>query len=82
MNGNQDIAVLKIDAPVFDLYPIDVGTSSNLRPGQSAYAIGNPFGLDHSKHSNHFFRCTITTAPVGYFLVVNVFLIPFFFFAY
>ena len=39
---------MKIDAPVSDLYPIDVGTSKGLRTGQSAFAIGNPFGLDHS----------------------------------
>ncbi|GFH55736.1 hypothetical protein CTEN210_12212 [Chaetoceros tenuissimus] len=48
VDPGKDIAVLKIDAPVFDLYPIDVGTSTNLKVGQSAYAIGNPFGLDHT----------------------------------
>jgi len=48
VDPGKDIAVLKIDAPVFDLYPIDVGTSTGLRVGQSAYAIGNPFGLDHT----------------------------------
>lgn len=48
VDPGKDIAVLKIDAPVFDLYPIDVGTSTGLKVGQSAYAIGNPFGLDHT----------------------------------
>lgn len=48
VDPGKDIAVLKIDAPVYDLYPIDVGTSKGLRVGQSAYAIGNPFGLDHT----------------------------------
>lgn len=48
VDPGKDIAVLKIDAPVYDLYPIDVGTSTGLRVGQSAYAIGNPFGLDHT----------------------------------
>jgi 2-alkenal reductase len=28
--------------------PVPVGTSSNLKVGQSAYAIGNPFGLDQT----------------------------------
>ena len=37
-----------MDAPVFDLYPIDVGISKGLKVGQSAFAIGNPFGLDHT----------------------------------
>jgi len=44
----KDIAVLKIDAPVSVLRPIPVGTSSDLKVGQSVYAIGNPFGLDQS----------------------------------
>lgn len=48
VDPGKDIAVLKVDAPVFDLYPIDVGTSTGLKVGQSAYAIGNPYGLDHT----------------------------------
>ncbi|NNF35802.1 MAG: PDZ domain-containing protein [Saprospiraceae bacterium] len=44
----KDIAVLKIDAPLSVLRPIPVGTSSDLKVGQSVYAIGNPFGLDQS----------------------------------
>lgn len=44
----KDIAVLKlIDFPK-KLYPIKIGTSNNLRVGQKALAIGNPFGLDHT----------------------------------
>src|SRR5439155_25405342 len=43
-----DLAVLKIDAPADKLQPIDIGDSNELLVGQSAYAIGNPFGLDHS----------------------------------
>lgn len=44
----KDIAVLKIEAPAELLYPITVGSSSGLKVGQLAMAIGNPFGLDHS----------------------------------
>jgi len=43
-----DLAVLKIDAPADKLQPIDIGESNELQVGQSAYAIGNPFGLDQS----------------------------------
>jgi S1-C subfamily serine protease len=45
---DQDLAVLKIDAPREKLVPIRVGTSARLLVGQKVYAIGNPFGLDYS----------------------------------
>jgi S1-C subfamily serine protease len=45
---NWDLAVLKIDAPSDKLRPIDIGASKDLLVGQSAFTIGNPFGLDHS----------------------------------
>tara|TARA_R110002096_G_scaffold316010_17_gene510437 strand:+ start:697 stop:1785 length:1089 start_codon:yes stop_codon:yes gene_type:complete len=45
---DKDLAVLKIDAPKEKLRPIHVGTSSDLRVGQSVFAIGNPFGLDQT----------------------------------
>ena len=44
----KDLAVLKIEAPASALIPTPVGTSSNIRVGQSVYAIGNPFGLDQT----------------------------------
>ena len=43
---DQDIAVLKIDAPPEELYPVPVGTSDNLQVGQRVYTLGNPFGLE------------------------------------
>lgn len=46
---DKDIAVLKID--VSDkkiLHPLHLGDSSDLQVGQRVYAIGNPFGLDHT----------------------------------
>lgn len=42
----QDIAVLKIDAPAEELFPIPFGTSDNLKVGQRVYTLGNPFGLE------------------------------------
>lgn len=44
----KDLAVLKIKAPTNKMTPIPVGTSEDLRVGQSVYAIGNPFGLDQT----------------------------------
>ena len=45
---DQDIAVLKIEVPAGRLRPILVGTSRDLKVGQKVFAIGNPFGLDHT----------------------------------
>jgi len=45
---DKDLAVLKITAPGEKLRPIHVGMSSDLKVGQSVYAIGNPFGLDQT----------------------------------
>ncbi len=45
---SKDLAVLKIDAPKAVLKAIKVGSYDDLKVGQSVFAIGNPFGLDHS----------------------------------
>jgi S1-C subfamily serine protease len=42
----NDIAVLKIDAPADQLFPIVFGRSDQLKVGQRVYALGNPFGLE------------------------------------
>jgi S1-C subfamily serine protease len=44
----HDIAVLQIDVPTNLPPPIPVGSSADLRVGQTVLAIGNPFGLDHT----------------------------------
>lgn len=43
-----DLAVLKIDVPATQLPAIPIGTSKDLQVGQKTFAIGNPFGLDHT----------------------------------
>jgi S1-C subfamily serine protease len=43
----KDIAVLRITSKT-QLRPLPVGTSHDLRVGQSVFAIGNPFGLDQT----------------------------------
>lgn len=45
-DDDKDVAVLKVDKP--DLRPIPLGCSSSLEVGQKVFAIGNPFGLDHT----------------------------------
>lgn len=46
---DKDLAVLKLDDAGPDaLRAITVGTSGDLQVGQKVFAIGNPFGLDHT----------------------------------
>jgi len=44
----HDLAVLRIDIPIDAPPPVPLGSSADLKVGQDVYAIGNPFGLDHS----------------------------------
>lgn len=46
--SRSDVAVLRIDAPPSKLLPISVGTSDDLKVGQTVLAIGNPFGFDRT----------------------------------
>ncbi|MCS7304981.1 MAG: trypsin-like peptidase domain-containing protein [Thermoguttaceae bacterium] len=43
-----DVAVLRIDAPPEELFPVMFGDSNRLRVGQRVYAIGNPFGFERT----------------------------------
>ncbi|MEX0704857.1 MAG: trypsin-like peptidase domain-containing protein [Planctomycetales bacterium] len=48
VDPDHDLAVLKIDAPTRELFPIPIGESANLKVGQKVFAIGNPFGLQET----------------------------------
>lgn len=43
-----DVAVLRIEAPPEELFPVMFGDSNRLRVGQRVYAIGNPFGFERT----------------------------------
>jgi 2-alkenal reductase len=45
---NYDLAVLRVDNSRSLPQPIALGSSDDLKVGQSVFAIGNPFGLDQS----------------------------------
>ena len=55
-DARNDLAVLKVEAPAEFLRPVEFGTSANLRVGQRAIAIGNPFGQ---------FERTLTTGVIS-----------------
>ena len=41
---NSDLAVVKVDAPANQLRPVQIADSTQVKVGQLAVAIGNPFG--------------------------------------
>jgi putative serine protease PepD len=45
---DNDLAVIKIDAPTAELTTIPLGDSDSLFVGQKVLAIGNPFGFDRT----------------------------------
>ena len=48
IDPDNDLAVLKIDAPKEDLQLINYNPKTQINVGQFAFAIGNPFGQDHT----------------------------------
>lgn len=47
-SAHYDLAVLQLERPQAAIQPIAVGSSSDLQVGQSAFAIGNPYGLEQT----------------------------------
>ena len=48
VDPDSDLAVIKVDAPPESLRPITWGDSDQVRVGQRAVAIGNPFGYENT----------------------------------
>lgn len=42
---DSDIAIVKVDIPEEELHPLALGSSSDVKVGQTVVAIGNPYGL-------------------------------------
>lgn len=45
---DSDLAVLKVNVPAAQLHPVTIADSEQVRVGQLAVAIGNPFGLGNT----------------------------------
>ena len=43
---DSDIAVVRVDVPPEELFPLSMGDSDQVRVGQAVIAIGNPFGFN------------------------------------
>ena len=48
LDPKSDVAVIQIENAPRDLKPLTIGSSEQLRLGESVLAIGNPFGLGHT----------------------------------
>ncbi len=44
----NDVAIIKVEAPQDELFPITIGDSKTLKVGMRVYALGNPFGLERT----------------------------------
>ncbi|HKX33094.1 MAG TPA: trypsin-like peptidase domain-containing protein [Blastocatellia bacterium] len=47
-DSDNDLAVIKIEAPAAELATVPLGSSKDVFVGQKVLAIGNPFGLDRT----------------------------------
>ncbi len=45
---DSDLAVVKVDLPADQLFPVTLADSTQVKPGALSIALGNPFGLDGS----------------------------------
>ena len=45
---DSDLAVIRVDLPPEQLFPLPIGDSSTLRVGQRAVALGSPFGFEQT----------------------------------
>lgn len=69
---DSDIAVLKVDASDEELSPLLLGSSSEIKVGQSVVAIGNPYGLSGTMtvgivSAKGRMLNSMRTAPSGFF---------------
>ncbi len=44
----NDIAVIQVEAPEEDLFPVEMGDSDTAKVGMRVFALGNPFGLERT----------------------------------
>jgi len=63
------ILLFEVDAPEDRLTPIPVGTSEDIRVGQNCFAIGNPYGFQHTLTTG---VCTANHSDLDYICYFDV----------
>jgi len=69
---DNDLAVIKVEAPKEKLRVIPMGDSKNLRIGQKVLAIGNPFGLERTLTTGVISSLGRTIRSEGGFLIEDI----------
>jgi S1-C subfamily serine protease len=70
----SDLAVLSVDAPLKEFYPLEIVSSSSLKVGDPVIAIGNPLGLDGTMTTGIVSQIgrTIQESLAGNFPIANI----------
>ena len=61
---NSDLAVIQVNVPAAQLFPVQLADSTRVEVGQIAIAIGNPFGLQNTM-TQGIISALSRTLPVG-----------------
>jgi len=68
----SDLAVIEVDPDVTTLYPVVLGSSSNLTVGEPVAAVGNPFGLSDTITSGIVSALERTMDAPGGYVIIDV----------
>ncbi len=72
MDIYSDLAVVKVDPQVTNLYPVVLGSSSGLRVGEPVAAMGNPFGLSDTLTVGIVSSLERTLTAVGNYIIIDI----------
>jgi S1-C subfamily serine protease len=68
----SDLAVIKVDPKITELYPVVLGMSSELEVGEPVAAMGNPFGLSDSLTVGIVSALERTLDSAGGYLIIDI----------
>jgi len=72
MDIYSDLAVVKVDPQITNLYPVVLGSSSELTVGEPVAAMGNPFGLSDTLTVGIVSSLERTLTAVGNYVIIDI----------